>query len=78
MPELTRAQGDAIQRARAQLHHGFASMWPDDALALLATLYSGGMVEVLQTSARDPLVEAINDQLALAGVPYVLTPRVTN
>ena len=33
MPELTRAQGDAIQRARAQLHHGFASMWPDDALA---------------------------------------------
>jgi hypothetical protein len=51
-----------IQRARAQLHRGFPAASPDDVLSLLATLYSGGKVEVLRMLASGPLVVVINDQ----------------
>lgn len=78
MSDLTKAQHAAMQRARAQLIRGFASLWPEQALALVAVLHTGGLIEVLTTSAQADLVDVINSQLALAGVPLMLVPRPAN
>lgn len=77
MPDLTQAQGDAIQRARRAMYAQLAREFPDRGVQLFAVACVGGVCDVLNHPQLGPAVVPLIEE-QLIGTPYQLGKRAAN